>query len=514
MVYASNPILSGFYPDPSICVVGADFYLVHSTFAYFPGVPIFHSRDLAHWEQIGNVLERQSQLPLAGCGHSEGIFAPVIRFHHGTFYMISTNVSAGGNFIVTAIDPAGPWSEPYFLGEAAPGIDPSLFFDGDGKCYYVGTRPSPEGVRWNGDWEIWAQELDLTDMKLTGESHKLWNGALHQAIWPEGPHLYKKDGYYYLIIAEGGTGSNHAITAARSREVFGSYENNPNNPILTHRHLGKDYPVVYVGHGDMVEDKDSNWYMVMLASRPCQGYSNMGRETFLAKVGWEKGWPVVNPGIGILEVKLTLPFDPFEPVPENPVYSFYSKKLAPSFLMLRNPAADMYSINRDKGILSLKLQPETLREAASPSYVALRQRSQDYQAGTLLYFSPAMEGESAGIAVVQSNTHHIRFEKCMDKKGMKLCLIRCLDGEDTLLASCEIPSGDLIMKVVSRGQQAGFCYEIGGERRMLAENVDIHFLSTEVSGGFVGCTVGMYASANGRASGNRAEFGWFFSQNL
>ncbi len=223
---------------------------MNSTFAYFPGVPIFHSKDLKNWEQIGHVLERPSQIPLEGCGHSQGIYAPTIRYHDGTFYMITTNVSGGGNFYVTAQDPKGPWSDPVWLGEEAPGIDPSLFFDEDGTCYYVGTRPNPEGVRYNGDWEIWVQELDLEKGCLTGESTKIWKGAMNGVIWPEGPHLYKKEGYYYLMIAEGGTGPDHSVTVARSRQIGGPYEGNPDNPILTHRHLGKNYPVVYVGHGE------------------------------------------------------------------------------------------------------------------------------------------------------------------------------------------------------------------------------------------------------------------------
>ena len=169
MNYIVNPIIPGFAPDPSICAVGEDYYLVTSSFAYFPGVPIYHSKDLVNWRQIGNILDRKSQLNLEGAEQSEGIFAPNIRYHNGVFYMITTNISGGGNFIVTATDPSGEWSEPYFL-ENAPGIDPSLFFDDDGKCYYVGTRPNPEGVRYNGDWEIWIQELDLEAMKLVGES--------------------------------------------------------------------------------------------------------------------------------------------------------------------------------------------------------------------------------------------------------------------------------------------------------------------------------------------------------
>lgn len=310
MITAHNPILTGFYPDPSICAVGKDFYLVNSTFAYFPGLPVFHSTDLIHWEQIGNALDRPDQICLEGCRHSQGIYAPTIRYHEGTFYLVTTYSSGPGSFILTAKDPAGPWSDPYWLGEDAPGIDPSLFFDEDGRCYYVGTRPNPAGVRYNGDWEIWVQELDLHTMKLTGESHAVWKGALKNVIWPEGPHLYKHDGYYYLMNAEGGTGPDHCVSIARSEQVYGPYVGNPDNPILTHRHLGRNYPVTCAGHGDLVEDADGNWYMVLLACRPRQGHTLLGRETFLAKVVWENGWPVVNPGVGRLEEEVTLPFTP------------------------------------------------------------------------------------------------------------------------------------------------------------------------------------------------------------
>lgn len=174
MSIAKNPVLSGFYPDPSICRVGEDYYMVNSSFAYFPGIPVFHSRDLAHWEQIGNALDREEQLPLSGSEISRGIFAPTIRYHEGTYYIITTNVDHGGNFVITAQDPKGPWSVPHYLGDAAEGIDPSLFFDEDGKCYYVGTRPNPSGVRHNGDWEIWIEELDLHAMCLKGAGTAVW----------------------------------------------------------------------------------------------------------------------------------------------------------------------------------------------------------------------------------------------------------------------------------------------------------------------------------------------------
>lgn len=329
----TNPVLKGFSPDPSVCGVGEDFYLVTSTFAYFPGVPIYHSKDLVNWTQIGNVLERDSQLPLDQAGHSQGIFAPCLRYHEGTFYMITTNVTHGGNFVVTATDPKGPWSDPYYL-EDAPGIDPSLFFDEDGRCYYVGTRPNPKGVTYNGDWEVWLQELDLNTMRLIGVSTSLWKGAMRDVVWPEGPHLYKKDGYYYLMIAEGGTSFNHCVTIARSQQVAGPYLGNPNNPILTHRHLGKDFPVCNVGHGDLVETTTGKWYMTCLASRNYEGYSNLGRETFLAEVVWEDGWPVVNPGHGqLLDVQEHAL--PLSPVPETSRFHWLKKTLPLSICVIR-----------------------------------------------------------------------------------------------------------------------------------------------------------------------------------
>ncbi len=511
MLTVSNPILSGFYPDPSICRVGEDYYLVNSSFAYFPGVPIFHSRDLANWEQIGNVLDRNSQLPLEGCRHSHGIFAPTIRHNQETFYMITTNVSGGGNFIVTAKDPKGPWSEPYYLGEAAIGIDPSLFFDEDQRCFYVGTRPNPEGVRYNGDWEIWVQELDLAKMQLTGDSHKIWKGALNGVIWPEGPHLYKKDGYYYLMIAEGGTGPNHCITVARSKELVGTYENNPNNPILTHRHLGIQYPIKYVGHGDLVEDGKGNWYVVMLASRPYEGYTNLGRETFLAKVVWEEDWPIINEGIGKLEEQVILPTLTVEEkkLPKQSTYHFNQKQLDYAFVMLRNPREDMYSLSSRDGFLRLALSPENLYEQSNPSYIGVRQQGYFYQVSTLLDFSPEKEGEEAGISVLQSDLYHIRFGKTMENEEEWITIVYCKDGKDNILAKKNAPKGKIELRMMQQGQKADFYYEEAGEFKLLLGNVDMHHLSTEIAGGFTGCTIGMYASSNGAKCNNHADFGWF-----
>lgn len=514
MITATNPIVKGFYPDPSICRVGEDFYLVHSSFAYFPGVPIFHSKDLVNWEQIGHVLDRKSQLPLEGCGHSRGIFAPTIRYHQGMYYMITTNVSSGGNFIVTAKEPAGPWSEPYYLGEEAQGIDPSLFFDEDGSCYYVGTRPNPEGVRYNGDWEIWVQEVDLTSMKLVGESTKLWKGALNGVIWPEGPHLYKKGDYYYLMIAEGGTGPNHSITVARSKTLRGPYENNPNNPILTHRHLGVDYPIRYVGHGDLVDDTNGNWYVVMLASRPYKGHTNLGRETFLAKVTWEEDWPVVNKGIGKLEQEITLPFTEERKLPKQSTYHFTTDQLDLDFVMLRNPKQERYILSSKENYLRLLLSPESLKEEASPSYLGVRQKDYFYQTSTYFEFKAKEELEEAGLCVLQSNLYHVRFVKKKEVGKEWIMIIICENGVDKILAKKEVMTKKLELRIINLGQEADFYYREDTEYKRLLANVDMHLLSTEVAGGFTGCTIGMYATSNGKESTNYADFGWFSYEAL
>ncbi|MGT2682712.1 glycoside hydrolase family 43 protein [Streptococcus porci] len=485
-----NPIIEGFSPDPSVCAVGDDYYLVTSTFAYFPGVAIYHSKDLVNWEHIGNVLDREEQLPLKGAEHSQGIFAPCIRYHNGVFYMITTNVTHGGNFYVTATDPKGPWSEPHYL-DNAPGIDPSLFFDDDGRCYYVGTRPNPKGVTYNGDWEVWLQELDLSTHQLIGVSTFLWKGALRDVIWPEGPHVYKKDGYYYLMIAEGGTSFNHCVTIARSEQVGGPYIGNKNNPILTHRHLGKNYPVCNVGHGDLVETPDGRWYMTCLASRIFDGYSNLGRETFLAEVTWEDGWPVVNVGEGRLLVE-SEHYLKLVDVEEKTHFGMSS--YSPEFMYLRNPDTNNYQWGVDGRKLRLIPSTMTLRDLASPTYVGTRQKSMYYR------FSAQIEsylgiGSRASIVILQNNDYFVELTLEPNGKGYRSRLLITLAGEESCLGEVELPSNvnDLIFEGNGQALKAIVCS--CGKEIIVAENIDVHYLSTEVAGGFVGCTIGIFTTS-------------------
>ncbi len=504
MALAKNPILAGFYPDPSICAVGNDFYMVNSTFAYFPGIPVMHSRDLAHWEQIGNVADRESQVPLYGCGHSEGLFAPSIRYHEGTFYVVCTNVSGGGTFIVTAADPAGPWSEPCYP-EGAEGIDPSLFFDEDGVCYYIGTHPDPGGCRYDGDWVIWIQELDLKTMRLVGEAKDVWKGAMRHAVWPEGPHLYKKDGWYYILHAEEGTETRHAVMVCRSRSVWGPYENHLCNPILTHRHLGQAYPVQCAGHGDLVETPSGEWYMVLLATRPFKGCTMLGRETFLAKVVWENDWPVVNPGVGRLTEEVETGLAVWKPEGAEPdgkkYYRFEKmKRLDDEFLFLRNPDRSRYRLCFGEG-LRLSYGGGSLTQKASPVYVGLRQKHHYFRTSAFLTLSVS-SGE-AGIALLQSNEYYLRLALTRPEETEETILRvhLCEKGIEYLLAErvVSVPQATdhraaVRLSLEVRGLTAAVKVSGGGAEAEAVRDVDIHSLSTETAGGFVGCTVGIYAA--------------------
>ena len=301
----TNPILAGFYPDPSICKVGEDYYLVNSTFAYFPGIPVFHSKDLVHWKLIGHVLNRPEQLNLDNAGVSRGLFAPAIRYHNGIFYVTCTLVDKGGNFVVTATNPAGPWSNPVWL-RNVNGIDPSLFFDGDGKAYIVFNSDAPENKPlYSGHRTIRLREFDIEHLQASNEEHILVNGGVDitkKPVWIEGPHIFQKDGFYYLCAAEGGTAEDHSEVVFRSAKIDGPYQPYEHNPILTQRDLNphRKNPITSTGHADLIQAPNGEWWAVFLGCRPYDSleaaYYNTGRETFMAPVTWENGWPVINPG--------------------------------------------------------------------------------------------------------------------------------------------------------------------------------------------------------------------------
>lgn len=508
---AENPILQGFYPDPSLCRVGEDFYLVNSSFGYFPGIPLFHSRDLAHWEQVGNILDRREQLPLENCEISRGIFAPTIRYHKGWFYVITTNVDRGGNFIVKAPSPQGPWSNPYYLGVQALGIDPSLFFEEDGTCYYVGTRPNPEGPGYNGDWEIWIQELDLETMNLVGQPRKIWKGAMARPIWPEGPHLYRIGEYYYLIHAEGGTAMEHSIMAARSKSLEEPFEGCPFNPVFTHRHLGKQYPVACAGHGDLFDAPQGNWYMVLLASRLSGGWGSMGRETFLAKVEWQDGWPVVNPGVGKLEERVELPLEEYrfpKEAGEPGIFHFVGETLDDRLVSICAPREDFCSLKERPGFLRLFSREESPETKGSFSYVGARQGSHTFQASIWMDAGSLQEGEGAGLLLYQNHANHLKMEVKALKDRNIFSVTEVIQGKEKIL--CEQPTEGASLEILLRGEhQKGQVFLDHGRGRIPAAGaIPLWPYTTEAAGGFVGCTIGMFVSSYGRKSRGWADFGW------
>lgn len=285
-----NPIVPGFFPDPTICRVGDDYYLAHSSFEYFPGAPLFHSRDLTSWTQIGNILTRRSQFRAGTSGPSTGIYGSTLRHRDGRFWFITTNVSDfdAGQVLVSAMDPTGPWSEPVFIPQAI-GIDPDLSWDEDGTCYLtwhvLDFTVGGQGIR--------QAPIDLGTGRLLEPEYPVWQGSGMPIA--EGPHLYRIGEHWYLMLAEGGTERGHSVTIARGPSPRGPFESCPWNPVFTHR--SSDHPVQNVGHADLVEGPDGEWAAVYLGARPrgsTPGFHVLGRETFLSGVEFVDGWPVFN----------------------------------------------------------------------------------------------------------------------------------------------------------------------------------------------------------------------------
>jgi alpha-N-arabinofuranosidase len=496
-----NPIIPGFNPDPSICRVEDDFYLVNSSFEYFPGLPIYHSRDLVNWQQIGHCLTRDSQLPLQNAWSSGGLFAPSIRWHEGLFYVICTNVSGGGNFVCTATDPAGPWSEPLKI--EIDGIDPDIFWDEDGSTYIV--NPNKGG--------ICITPIDLTTGHATGTPINVWNGT--GGRYPEGPHLYKKDGFYYLMIAEGGTEAAHMETIARSRDLFGPYDPCPSNPILAHgNRIGESNIIQGTGHADMIQAPDGSWWMVFLAYRTTGGYYHLtGRETYLAPVDWPTGgWPQVN-GNGTVSVEMnvsTLPLHPF-PAP-NPVNEFNDDTPGMEWQWLRNPIRENYSTTDRKGRLRISASPASLDEIAQPSFVGRRQTENTFRAETMMSFSSTSPYEEAGMVLYQNNDHHYDLTVAKNSDGKSVVRLRVKLGKiDYTVAEMPYKGGEVRLRIEGTPETYNFYFAEGsrGEYVELGSGFDTRFLSTEVAGGFTGVMIGLYATSNGTPATGKAYFDRF-----
>ncbi|MDR0232800.1 MAG: glycoside hydrolase family 43 protein [Dysgonamonadaceae bacterium] len=496
-----NPVIPGFNPDPSVCRVGDDYYLVTSSFEYFPGLPIYHSKDLVNWKQIGHCLTRDSQLPLHQVNASGGLFAPSIRYHEGVFYVICTNVSAGGNFYCTTTDPAGPWSEPIWV--AIDSIDPDIFWDEDGTTYFV--TQGNEGIR--------VTPIDIKTGKVLGPERLVWGGT--GGRFPEAPHVYKKDGFYYLMIGEGGTEYMHSATIARSRSIYGPYDSCPLNPILTHANrIAQGFPIQGVGHADLVQAQDGSWWMVFLGFRVTQVYAYyhvLGRETYLAPVDWPtNGWPQVN-GNGTISINMEVPTLPLHPFEKAPVRVDFDKdKLGFEWQYLRNPIRENYSLTERKGHLRITASPFTLDETEAVSFVGRRQTEHDFTATTSLEFQSSEDNEEAGMTLIQNNTHH--YDLLLKKAGDRnLIQLRLRLGSISFVIAEQIVDGNKILfRIKGNPYQYAFSFA-DPETQQFAElgRLDTRYLATEVAGGFTGVMIGLYTSSNGKPTQAKAFYDWF-----
>ncbi|MFF7277122.1 family 43 glycosylhydrolase [Streptomyces griseorubiginosus] len=485
----SNPVIPGFHPDPSICRVGEDYYLACSSFEYFPGVPLFHSRDLVHWTLIGNALDRPEQLRLPpGAASSGGLYAPTLRHHDGRFWLIVTNVSADGNMLFTATDPAGPWSDPIRL-PGVHGIDPDLAWDDDGTC-----RCTVAGVS--------QYRIDPLTGETIGEPRRLWSGA-PGAKAPEAPHLYRIGDYWYLLIAEGGTERCHGVSIARGRTPDGPFEPCPDNPVLTHR--GTDHPVQNTGHGDLVQGPDGSWWMVFLGVRPqggTPGWHVLGRETFLAPVTWVDDWPVVG------EVALDMAAPPWplhEPAVEPVRDDFDSGELAHGWISPRSRSTAHCTTGERPGWLTLRARGDSLDD---PEVTFLGRRQQHLSCRARVLADPS-DGRG-GLAVRLDERHHYEIET---EPGQVRVIAR-VGTLRTVVASHPTPAGPVVLRVdmtatrkVTDPRQGPDTVTLGvedadGGYTELAA-LDGRYLSTEVAGGFTGRVIGTYATLG------TVRFDWF-----
>ena len=472
-----NPILPGFHPDPSICRVGEDYYLVVSSFEYFPGLPVYHSRDLVNWTQIGNCLQRAEEFPLLNVGDSGGVWAPTIRWHEGVFYVTAT-LEKFGNFIVTAADPAGEWSSPVWLDEIG-GIDPSILFD-EGRVYYcTNDRLDPEQEG------ICLQEIDPATGRITSPRRMIWSGI--GAHFVEAPHIYRIGQWYYLLIAEGGTFYNHMVTAARSRSVWGPYESCPRNPILTNM-CDPSWQVQCAGHGDLVDDGRGNWWMVHLGIRLARRtMTHLGRETFLTPVRWEEGWPLCG-----ADRKATLLCDGPLPAPQRPRQPFEADMTRtdwePEWIFLRRP--DMADHQRVPGAMLLRPSTRTLAEA-NPTFAALRPLGFDCVTQAAFAFDARQPGDEAGLAVRLDSKF---FITCLRTHGSKLVLTLHADEVHHIVAEAAVESPCIRLQIRADRERYQFDWaEEDGDFRPLG-HVSTRFMSTDLSGRcFTGTVIGLHA---------------------
>ncbi len=509
-----NPILQGCYPDPSITRKGNDYYLVCSSFVMFPGVPIFHSNDLVNWKQIGHVLDRPSQLKVQTTGISSGIYAPQIIYNpnNDTFYMITTQIASGiGNMVVKTKDPLKGWSDPIKL--EFEGIDPSLFFDDNGKGYIVHNDAPERGkALYEGHRVIKVWEYDVeNDKVIPGTDKVVVDGGVDlskKPIWIEAPHIYKKDGRYYLMCAEGGTGDWHSEVIFVGDSPKGPFTPAPSNPILTQRYFGKERAnkVDWAGHADLVKGPDDKYYGVFLAVRPNEKQRvNTGRETFILPVDWSGKFPVFENGLIPLEPKLKMP----KGVTENKTgkegffpngnftftEDFKSEKLDYRWIGLRGPREEFITFTKE----GLRINPfqTSIKEVKPTSTLFYRQQHNNFSFSATMSYEPASEKDLAGIVCLQSERFNYVFGITRKGSDYYLVLQRNQRRDSKIIASTKIEvKNPVSLQVKAKGDDYEFSYSINGTDFInLGGTVSGDILSTDVAGGFTGCLIGLYATS-------------------
>lgn len=529
-----NPIIPGYTPDPSICRVGEDFYIVCSSMELDPGIPIYHSRDLAHWELIGNVMSAKNHYHVKQNSMIGGIMAPTLRYHNGTFYLIAANFSHNDNFIVTAKDPKGPWSEPHWLDDV-PGIDASLFFDNDGTCYMTGTGDVWENEGGRMERGIWIAEYDIDNYKVVGRPFTIFNSALRVGSSPESPHIYHIGDYYHLLIAEGGTEHYHAVMHARSKELFSFFEANPANPVLTHRHMGFGSPIINIGHADITNLPDGSWAAVMLGTRLVEGTKLLGRETFYCPLVWERDWPLFSPETGKVEWEYDAPASlPWTEYPPAPIcIGFDDEKADPRWTAWGTPYGDPFRVSDSRFFIrcipqGLNNQIRRLAEEKAVVYdhfapvYAMRQTQPVQTAAAQMTFLPE-EGETAGIALIRAMNYQFHFERCCTDGRQLLRLVvttaefdslpyypgfEC-ENKSVVLAETSYSSPDIILQ--AELDHLKFTFRYGAKKEDMQELcvTDGRLICPEQIGCMSGTLIGIFASGNGRDSANEASFDWF-----
>jgi len=517
--YFYNPILAGWFSDPAICSNGkGDYFLVTSTFVYFPGVPIFHSTDLMNWEQIGNVLDRPEQLPyLDGQRISNGIYAPDIKYnpHNETYYMITTDVG-GGNFFVKTKDPWGDWSDPVFLPEVK-GIDPSFFFDADGRAYIVNNDDAPDGKpEYSGHRTIRCVEFDVENDCTIGERKVIVNKGSRpelEPIWIEGPHIYNIEGTYYLMCAEGGTypTEKHSEVIFKGDSPWGPWVSFEGNPILTQVGLDPDRenPVTCAGHADLVQAGDGSWWAVFLANRPYrENFENIGRETYMLPVSWtEDRFPVILPSGESVPLivrhegvkrsdKVTFGNFKFED-------DFDKDVLGDSWFTLRTPGKDLYSFTDCPGYLELVCSEEKATGAHTAAFVGHRLAHHKFTAQTRMFFNPS-DTEAAGLLLFKDESRQYFFNlNCESinllKVETRMVLVPgqrpSVEDASSVIASVPVKNAKFVdLRIVSDAETFGFWYSVNGKDwTPLVDGVDASYLTSVAAGGFTGTLVGPYA---------------------